>query len=304
MSRDALTKKSLMLLSLLSLFGCAGLEQFPQRQPLADLDPGYEEVLASFGNATTPEAKVGVRNQFIQGRMALIDANFSKFEKDLSQENVGVDFGVAVLGVGVGAAGALVSETASQILSAVSGGLAGAQAAYNKSALFDKTFSALLAQMRAGRKSVAAQIFVKWDDDIDAYPLWRARQDLDAYAFAGSLPGAIVGISADAEVKERQAAVVLREITPESVTDSLLMQMDQLAETVDSLEPGQAKNLLTKIKQRFPEISSLIERQYSDDVRSQDQTGADAKLLLKRLIELTVLSPADAAKWKAAIENL
>jgi hypothetical protein len=87
----------------------------------------------------------------------------------------------------------------------VSGGLAGAQAAYGKAVLYDKAMSALLAQMQAGRKVVAAQIFQRWNQDVEQYPMWMARTDLEAYYFAGSLPGAILGTAADAKVKETQA---------------------------------------------------------------------------------------------------
>ena len=137
--------------------------------------------------------------------MAVIDAYFKEFQAGLVKENVQTEFGIALLGIGVGAAGSLVPETASQILSAVSGGLAGAQAAYSKAVLYDKAMSALLAQMQAGRKAVAAQIFEKWNMGLDEYPMWMARTDLDAYYFAGSLPGAILGTAADAKVKNDEA---------------------------------------------------------------------------------------------------
>jgi len=95
------------------------------------------------------DQQVRIRNNEIDKRLAVIDANFENFRIALSQENVKADFGVSLVEVGVGGAGALAAETASQILSAVSGGLAGAQAAYSKAALYEKALSALLAQMIA-----------------------------------------------------------------------------------------------------------------------------------------------------------
>ncbi len=149
--------------------------------------------------------KKRIRNEEIERRLAVIDANFKNFEIALAKENVQVDFLVAVVQVGVGGAGALVAETASQMLSAATAGLAGAQEAYSKAALFEKALSALLQQMIASRKAILVQIYQGRTQSIDEYPLSAAVQDLDAYYFAGSLPGAIVATSADATVKNNEA---------------------------------------------------------------------------------------------------
>lgn len=207
----------LALVVAFGLVGCAGLRQFPQvttdhDATLRELDLDYAKTIdLIYGKDDTPKA-VGdgtqarlLRNRMMERRMAVIDAYFKEFQAGLVKENVRADFLIALVGVGVGGAGALVSETASQILSAVSGGLAGGQAAYSKAVLYDKAMSALIAQMQASRKVIAGQIFQRWALDIDKYPMWMARTDLDAYYFAGSLPGAILSTAADAGVKERQA---------------------------------------------------------------------------------------------------
>lgn len=221
-----------VLIATFGLGGCAGLMQFPAvtnnyDATLRDLDTDYATTLDRIygkdpinqtGVGTTTSAFVSpraeeqkrIRNATIERRMAVIDAYFKEFQARLAKENVGSEFGIALFGIGVGGAGSLVPETTSQILSAVSGGLAGAQAAYGKAVLYDKAMSALLAQMQAGRKAVAAQIFQRWDLGLDQYPMWMARMDLDAYYFAGSLPGAILGTAADAKVKETQADEQIR----------------------------------------------------------------------------------------------
>jgi hypothetical protein len=202
----------LALIVTFGLGGCAGLTQFPEvtndyDAALRGLDADYATTLDRiYGKnpVAAAEAKL-IRSEMMERRMAVIDAHFKEFQAGLVKENVRTDFGIALLGIGVGAAGSLVAETTSQILSAVSGGLAGAQAAYGKAVLYDKAMSALLAQMQAGRKVVAAQIFQRWNQDVEQYPMWMARTDLEAYYFAGSLPGAILGTAADAKVKETQA---------------------------------------------------------------------------------------------------
>lgn len=212
-----MTKGWLLALIAFGLVGCAGLRQFPQvtqdhDAALADLDRDYALAVEQiYGKRDAPNTNIdtakakAVRNRIIETRMAVIDAYFQDFQSGLVKENVRADFLISLLGVGVGAAGALASETTSQILSAVSGGLAGGQAAYGKAVLYDKAMSALVAQMQASRKAVAAEIFQRWTEDIDRYPMWMARRDLEAYYFAGSLPGAILATAADAKVKDAQA---------------------------------------------------------------------------------------------------
>lgn len=302
--------RALFLIVALLFGGCAGLEQFPKTSKdystaLKELDPDYDAILAQiYGGGKTAEEQKQLRNEFIERRMAVIDAHFQEFETQLVKQSVGVDFGVALAGVGVGAAGSFVAETASQILSAVSGGLAGAQAAYNKSALYDQASSALLAQMQASRKAIAAQIFQQWGLSMEDYPLWRARRDIEAYYFAGSLPGAVLATAADAKVKEQQAeAILFQQITPASATQAMFQARASLERSVDNLQAAQAKSLVTRIESEFSDAKPFIEAQYPADVREADTTGSDAKTLLKRLIVLTVRDQADAAKWRQAIAN-
>jgi len=200
----------LALVIALMLGGCAGLQQYPEttkdyKTALRDLDPAYQAALVQIYAADSEQKKKDIRNQLIEERMAVIDSLYETFEASLTKESVGAQFAIALAGIGVGAAGSLASAGASQMLSAVSGGLAGAQAAYDKSVFYDRAFSALVAQMRAGRKAVAAQIFSRWSLGIDQYPVWLARTDLQAYIFAGSLPGAIVSTASDASVEDQQA---------------------------------------------------------------------------------------------------
>jgi len=307
----------LAVIVLSGLGGCAGLRQFPvvspnPEQELQDFDAGYEKALVqiygSDGNSptTNDEQQKRIRNKLIETRMAVIDAHFREFETGLVKENVGTELGISLLGIGVGAAGSLVAETASQILSAVSGGLAGAQAAYSKAVLYDKATSALLAQMRASRKAMAAQIFQRWTLNMEQYPLWVARTDLDAYYFAGSLPGAILATAADAKTKEDQAddVLLLRTITPGSASREMFDRRSVLGNTIDGLDAPKAKALVAKIAIEFPDIKSFIEMQYPSATMAADTDGSKAKTVLKRAVVLTVRGPEDAGKWQNAIGGL
>ena len=222
---------AVLLVSALALGGCTALQQFPEVSDnyiteLGTDDPDYAEALAKIypddSSAVDAEVKKRVRNALIETRMAVIDTNFQEFQIALAQENVQVDFLVSVAEVAVGGAGALVSETASRILSAVSGGLAGGQAAYSKAALYEKALSALLAQMIASRKAILVRINERRNMSYAEYWLSDAKNDLDAYLFAGSLPGAIVATSADAQVKNDEAEDKLAELRESPFFDDRL----------------------------------------------------------------------------------
>ncbi len=323
-----------LLLALIVAFGlggCAGLTQFPvvtkdYNQALRDLDADYAvtvnriygpDLIEGTGAGTTPstgstksafvppsaEEQKRIRRAMMERRMAVIDAYFKEFQAGLVKENVRSEFGIALLSVGVGAAGALVPETASQILSAVSGGLAGAQAAYGKAALYEKTMSALLAQMQAGRKAVAAQIFQSWNLDLDQYPMWMARTDLDAYYFAGSLPGAILGTAADAKVKETQADDQIKLVRSADFNKKL-----ELAKPIGvrlmNLTPDQAlalaKLMEPHIEKRGQDLKNILKGLDPKDERLTD--GSKAKQVLSTWQAFDDRDATSMKQWTDALD--
>jgi hypothetical protein len=202
---------------------CAGLRQFPDAttnyaQELKSEDPEYASALDAMSK---PSANtVAIRNRMIDERLRVLDIRFAEFQQAITRENVSANFGVAVAQVVLGGAGALVHETASQIISAVSGAIAGGHQAYSKAALLDQTMSALLAQMIAARNSILVKIVAGRGKGIDEYPLSVAARDLEAYYFAGSLPGAIVATSADAKVKNDDAEKSLASLRSNAFNES------------------------------------------------------------------------------------
>jgi hypothetical protein len=297
------------------------LRQFPEVPTdydvaLRGLDADYAKTLdLIYGAADVPangdlaQAKL-IRNRMIERRMAVIDEYFKDFQGELVREHVRADFGIALVGIGVGAAGSLVAETASQILSAVSGGLAGAQAAYGKAVFYERAMSALLAQMQAGRKTIAAQILQRWHADLDQYPMWMVRTDLEAYYFAGSLPGAILGAAADAKVKETQAELILRPLTGQLATPEMLSRRTALTRAIEALNGSKAKNLVDQIAadatgfQSFADAKSILNDHYPTAARVQDADGKKAIEVLKRAVLHAVHSPEDAERWQALIGRL
>ena len=294
----------------LLLGGCTGLEQFPEstdnyKKALEGLDTEYQATLDMIYGAETDDAKKAARNKFIDQRMPVIDGYFDQFVQGLAKENALADLGIALVGVGVGGAGSLVSGSASQILSAVSGGLEGAQAAWDKEVLYEKTLQALIAQMIASRKEVAAQILERSEQSITDYPLWMVQRDLKAYRFAGSLPGAIVATASDAADKEEEAEeVLLEKITSEGVTEQAFSRRVDIESAIDGLNATQAKALMIRIQTVFPIIKPTAARQYPDAVRDADRDGSRAKTVLKRLASDTAITRKAMDAWDAEIRGL
>ena len=212
-----------VLLVAWALSGCTGLNQFPEtavdyRANLAVKDPAYA---AALDEMAKPDAdRVAIRNRMIEERLRLIDVHFAEFQRALARDNVHANFGIAVAQIVVGGVGAVVSETASQILSATGAALAGGQQAYSKAALYEQTMSALLAQMIAARSAMLVKIMDGRTKAIAEYPLSAASRDLEAYYFAGSLPGAVVATAADAKVKSDQAEARLEALRSNQFSDS------------------------------------------------------------------------------------
>ena len=106
----------LALVTGLALGGCTGLEQYPEvstnyTTDLQKMDPSFNEVQEKIDAAKDdPEEQMRIRNAEIGRRMVVINTYFEEFETSLAQENVQVDFGVALAGIGVGAVGAFMAR--------------------------------------------------------------------------------------------------------------------------------------------------------------------------------------------------
>lgn len=209
-----------------ALQGCAGLTQFPEDLPspviaedennsksvLKAADPQFLITLEKIEATIKPHEKRAFRNSFIEQRIRIIDIRFKEFAKALVKDDVQFNFGANLLEIAVGATGAFVPETASQVLSGASAALAGGIEAYNKVAFFDQAMPAMFAQMVANRKSIQVRILEGMNNGIGEYPLIAAMQDLEDYYIAGSIPGAIISTAEDAQKKKDEAEVKLDEL--------------------------------------------------------------------------------------------
>lgn len=200
----------------LALAGCrsSALNQFPEptvafKTDLRKLDQEYEELLQKIYCQENDEAKRKIRNKAIERAKRVIDIRFERFRQALAKQEVKADFGTNLISIGAGAAGALVGESASRILSAVNASVSGGKEAFDSVAFYEQTMPALLAQMIATRNELLVLIRSGMMQSYEDYPLVLAMEHLQAYEFAGSVPGAVIAISADANDKNDKAAVIL-----------------------------------------------------------------------------------------------
>jgi hypothetical protein len=213
--------RALLLLGTLALVanGCSTIQGFPDPRPITDAkfpDAGYQlgpDGIRQYNEATDPQIKKTFRNEIIDAQMAAIDAKFADFERDIYKEGVGWGVGTDWAVLALTAAAAIVHPVDTKTaLAALSTAFVGAKASFDKTALFDKTLPALLAQMVAQRETLRAIIRQNEDLPVDKYTLSAALSELHKFEFAGSMPGAIVSITQDAGNKAAIATQKLNDV--------------------------------------------------------------------------------------------
>jgi hypothetical protein len=200
--------------------GCASVDGYPNRleyseQYVAEVGPYASPDAVLRYNATTDiTAATLLRNNTVTARIFSIDANFHQFVRQLTTQqnlsNVGVDWAA----IGLASAGAVVGSSQTKaILAAISAGLLGAKASVDKDVFYNNTIPALITLMEGQRKIVLAQIYVGLKKSVTEYTLYQALADLDSYYNAGTINGALVGLTVTAGVSSQlgsdQIAAVL-----------------------------------------------------------------------------------------------
>lgn len=237
-----------ILLCAFALTGCATVRGAPGRpcestRTLEQLDSYYAKALLDYYR---PGAnKIDVRNYFIETRLGIIDAQYLVFKQDLYEEGVSSSFMTDVATLGLNAAGTLTPAASTKsILAAVSGGLIGTRASAEKNFYFERTMAALLSQMEALRKTVRLRIMKGMAMSPDAYPLSQAKTDLTEYYSAGTIAGAIVGMTKAAQEADTDAT--------DNIDDRLSAREIKLKLTSEGVDVRSSGNdEITKILEDF-----------------------------------------------------
>jgi hypothetical protein len=138
------------------------------------------------------------RNELVDCRIRAIDLAFVDFERSLNEESNAFNFSTDVTIETLTAAATLLSGTSAKILSALAGIGTGAKTSIDKNVYYTKTLPALMLTMEATRSKKLTEIRLKEKEEIDNYSLDAALSQVDAYFSAGSIPAALIEISATA----------------------------------------------------------------------------------------------------------
>jgi hypothetical protein len=210
----------LSILFALVASGCSSIDGYPNRLEYS------EQYIVEVGSLVSPDAVLRYgsisdvntatlqRNNIVTARIFSIDANFHQFVRDLSTQQNLSTIGVDWAAIGLASAGVAVTSLQTKtILAAIAGGILGAKASVDKDVFYNKTIPALITLMEAQRKIVLAQIYTGLKKSAAEYTMYQALADLDAYYNAGTINGAIVGLTTTAgvslQVGSDQIAAVL-----------------------------------------------------------------------------------------------
>lgn len=160
------------------------------------------------------------RDRLVTARVYAIDLQFATFEDELFRQSREMGFGATIATLGIDAAGAVAGGGTSRILSAISGGITGSRAAFEREVLAERTILAIHTAMRANRSLVLARIREGLRRDAGAYPLGAALTDVEDYYFAGTILGALIGITQAVGVQAAEADARLAAATGLSQSDA------------------------------------------------------------------------------------
>src|SRR5262249_40650554 len=141
----------------------------------------------------------------VQALMIVIDLRYEEFEIGFFDANRWTSFGGTMAVLGLTTAGAVVSGGTSQLLSAAAAGVTGAGAAVKRELLSQQTSVALPTAMRAQRDKIGLNIRLGLRQNAIQYPLGAALADVSAYYRAGTIVGALTGVTQAVGIEREQA---------------------------------------------------------------------------------------------------
>ena len=204
--------KIMILATVVSLLaGCATMRYAGAPEPTSTINKDIEELSLCFEGSTSitkfyANPSANARDEFIVGRLTLMNLRYLKFIRNLTAERQLLDSATAITAMGLGLAGSMVPlALTTKILASVSAGVAGTKEVIDKNYYFEKTIPALVAQMNAERQKALTPILEGMQKDIKQYPLGQAVVDLNNYYMAGTFAGAIQSIQVEAGKREEES---------------------------------------------------------------------------------------------------
>lgn len=229
--------------------------------------------------------KKDYRNEVVNGRLAAIDIHYNCYQKRLYEEGIGTSILADWVVLGLGGATAVTGGAAAKAaLGAAITGVTGAKTSLDKNAYFDKTLPALICKMQAARKEVLVRIRMGLSQGDGDYPLTQALVDLEDYYNAGTIPGAVAGITAAAGADAQQANNDLKVVLDIGRGPEFLKskpRVDTIADKIKNLSDGEAIALNQKPPTKDKDSERLVQNADPKGQRFVNGTAARQALLLR-----------------------
>lgn len=289
------SKFLLPVLCALSLAGCSSFEGFPdypvsQNGYVDELNKKFFDPEKPFGNyyakGNTADDQLRIRNEIIAGRMLAFDIRFNQYRSRLHRNGVSHNALSNSLVLTLDALGTAISGGASQVLSAVSGGVSGIKTTVDKDLFFEKTMSVLMQEMESGRKKIKVRILKNLQKPLEEYSLQQGLSDLEDYYFAGTIPGALSNISAQSGQEAQEADKALNDLPTNTLEKTENLRNKHL-DAVTQMTMSEMQSLQDKLSEAFPEKYRSL---FAPIFASEKSNDADR---LREFLKITVLYTHD-----------
>ncbi len=168
------------------------------------IDPA--QYFPTYNAETDPKKKRDIRNEIINAHIFIIDLYFYKSSQLTSFGRTAFNLGSDLAVLGLGLAGPLApAATTKNVLTPIIAGITGAKTPVDKDIFYEQSMPALISKCEALRQVRFNEIDKKLDLGIDQYPLTAALSDLEQYFQAGTIPYALVQITATAGAQAEKA---------------------------------------------------------------------------------------------------
>jgi hypothetical protein len=304
MARSYIKRTAGILLLSTLVTGCASVRGGPKsvfdQTALVNAAQQYTvETVADDMPTTGATAQKQYRNKVIQAYLTAIDARYYQFRTDLSVEGRGGALGFDTLILGLATIGSI-STGAAPELAAANSFLSGSRAAIDKNLLYEKTLPAIFAAMDANRLRQRTIILARMQEDLGAYPMEAAWNDLQDYQIAGTFDEAVTQITdsaagdrASARAAYNRARGVACDSTNEviDVTDQLRDRIDSALTDANDADP----NIASRGRLKLEQMANVFDVEFSG--RSNDEIVED-------VIEIVSLDYCKADTLKKKVDQL
>ena len=258
--RVSILPKIIVLTVVLGLLaGCTTLRSGGSPRPSFNIKSDIKDLAAHFESSASitgyyQAPSEAARNQFIVGRLALINLRYLQWIRNLTRDRQLLDSATSISLLGLTLAGATVplAETKT-ILSTIAAGITGSQDVINETYYFQKSIPALVAQMNAERQRKLIPILKGTKKPPEDYSFEQAVVDLHNYFLAGTFMGAIQAIQQQAAVEGEKASERIQEIR--RPTKVQIKEAENLTDAVARMTEADRGKMIMLIRTYNPEAT-------------------------------------------------